>query len=86
MDMTRDLSQEHYLNKADLSRYFGISRQKANLLFTWADRIDTEELGRFRLYPNKVRKSVACRVLQIDMASQDEKMRTLYQSNPQIGK
>ena len=80
----KDLSQEHYLNKADLSRYFGISRQKAIQLFTWADRIDTEELGRFRLYPNKVRKSVACRLLQIDMTSQDKKVRTLYQSNPQV--
>ena len=82
--MTKDLSQEHYLNKADLARYFGISKQKANLLFTWADKIDTAELGAYRLYPNKVRKSVACRVLQIDMAFQDKKVRTLYQSNPQV--
>lgn len=84
MGMTRDLSQEHYLNKADLARYFGISKQKANQLFAWADQIDDQELNVYRLYPNKVRKSVACRVLQIDMASQDEKMRTLYQSNPQV--
>ena len=82
--MTKDLSQEHYLNKADLSRYFGISRQKAAELFKWADKIDTSELGAYRLYPNKVRKSVACRLLQIDIASQDKKVRTLYQSNPQV--
>ena len=43
--MVKDLSQEHYLNKADLSRYFGISRQKAIQLFTWADKIDTSELA-----------------------------------------
>lgn len=80
----KDLSSEIYLNIKDLAQYFGIPRAKAKQLFTWADKIDTTELGAYRLYPNKVRKSVACRLLQIDMASQDKKVRTLYQSNPQV--
>ena len=80
----KDLSSEIYLNIVDLSRYFGISRAKAKQVFTWADAIDDKELDIYRLYPNKVRKSVACRLLQIDQTAQDEKMRTLYQSNPQV--
>ena len=80
----KDLSSEIYLNIKDLAQYFGIPRAKAKQVFTWADQIDDQELNVYRLYPNKVRKSVACKVLQIDMASQDEKMRTLYQSNPQV--
>lgn len=80
----KDLSSEIYLNIKDLAQYFGLSRAKAKQVFAWADQIDDQELNVYRLYPNKVRKSVACRVLQIDMASQDEKMRTLYQSNPQV--
>lgn len=54
--------KQFYLTQNDIRIMLSIGYKHADQLYDLADRIDSEELGEYRIEPNKVRITSVCKV------------------------
>jgi len=67
---TRQESVEQaYCNITDIKRILQCSWKKAKKVYSLADEIDTQELGRYRIEDHKVRITSMCKVSGIPLSA-----------------
>ena len=79
-----EISRQVYLNKADIKMLFGITDTPAGRIYDLAEKLDIEQLGKFRVEFAKVRITSACKVsgitlqtLQRQASNQEAKKKAL---------
>lgn len=66
MKSREDLLKEVYLNKSEISRLLKISPPAAKRMFDSAMEIDNEQLGKWKIYDNRVRIKSVMKVAGVD--------------------
>lgn len=66
MKTRREILKDAYIRKTHIAVLLGVPRSTANKLYQIADEIDNEQLGAWRVEPQKVRMKTLLRVAGID--------------------
>ena len=62
-----ELISKPYLSKTEIGRLLDVSWGKAEKIYTFADEIDHNELGKMRIEPTQVRITSVCKVIGISV-------------------
>ena len=64
-----EIFAQPYLTKADIKRLLQVSQGKAVRIHNFAETIDKEFFGKFRIEPTKVRITSVCKVAGISLST-----------------
>lgn len=67
MKSRNDIAHQMFLGVMDIKTLYRISYAKAKKVFAAADKIDSQELGGFRIDPRLVRITSVCKVTGVSM-------------------
>lgn len=61
-----EIAMRYYINKSQIARLLGISREQARVIYDEAEKRDAERFKDFRPEPSKVRTRTVCSVYGIN--------------------
>lgn len=76
MENSKEIEQiinSGYLNQKELGLVFGLKQPQYHKVFLIGSKIDDEELGDWRIYPNRIRIETALKIQKISMKQLKER-------------
>lgn len=64
-----ELLTQPFLKASDIQRLLGVSYKSAKKIYTLADKLDTDQLGDYRIEARKVRFTTVCKVTGVTLAT-----------------